>query len=112
MSSPANAIDRLRTAEHEARAAVHVVHALDNEKTVHHGINTAAARLIAATLHEGAGTALEQFAGRGLLDVEQALAELDRVPAADYRRHTWIAGLWDYLERRHLPRELFALEGA
>jgi hypothetical protein len=39
----------------------------------------ALARLIAATLHGGPGSALERFAGTGKLDAEGALTELNTV---------------------------------
>ena len=47
------------------------------------------ARLIAATVHAGPGSALEQFAGTGTLDPETALAELNdvRVPL---EREAWV----------------------
>jgi hypothetical protein len=47
------------------------------------------ARLIAATLHEGRGSALEAFAGSGRLDGERALEELNdvRVPLD---REDWV----------------------
>lgn len=47
------------------------------------------ARLVAATLHAGPGSALERFAGTGKLDAEAALAELNdvRVPL---EREAWV----------------------
>ncbi|HEY5319481.1 MAG TPA: hypothetical protein VIJ76_01255 [Galbitalea sp.] len=49
----------------------------------------ALARLIAATLHGGPGSALERFAGTGTLDREDVLAELNdvRVPL---EREGWV----------------------
>ncbi len=49
----------------------------------------ALARLVAATLHAGRGSALERFAGTGSLDAETALAELNdvRVPL---EREGWV----------------------
>lgn len=51
--------------------------------------DTALARLIAATLHGGPGSALERFAGIGTLDREDVLAELNdvRVPL---EREGWV----------------------
>jgi hypothetical protein len=51
--------------------------------------DTALARLVAATLHHGPGTALERFAGTGTLKAESALAELNdiRVPI---ERECWV----------------------
>lgn len=49
----------------------------------------ALARLIAATIHDGPGTALERFAGTGELDPQAALEELNdvRVPL---EREDWV----------------------
>jgi hypothetical protein len=49
----------------------------------------ALARLIAATLHAGPGSALERFAATGTLDAERTLAELNdvRVPL---EREGWV----------------------
>jgi hypothetical protein len=51
--------------------------------------DVALARLIAANLHAGPGSALESFAGIGMLDAERALAELNdvRVPL---ERECWV----------------------
>jgi hypothetical protein len=51
--------------------------------------DTALARLIAATLHAGPGSALERFAGTGQLTPEGALSELNdvRVPL---EREGWV----------------------
>lgn len=50
------------------------------------------ARLIAASLHNGEGTALERFAATGHLDRQQALTELNdlRLP---FEREGWIDAL-------------------
>lgn len=50
------------------------------------------ARLIAASLHTGEGTALERFAATGTLDHQQALTELNdlRLP---FEREGWIDAL-------------------
>lgn len=51
--------------------------------------NQLLARLIAATVHDGAGSALERFAATGHLDAEKALDELNdaRVPI---EREAWV----------------------
>jgi len=49
----------------------------------------ALARLIAATLHAGPGSALERFAGTGKLDPEGALTELNKV-RVPLEREGWV----------------------
>ena len=51
--------------------------------------DTSLARLVAATMHAGPGSALERFAGTGELDAQAALAELNdvRVPL---EREAWV----------------------
>jgi hypothetical protein len=51
--------------------------------------DTALARLIAATLHGGPGSALERFAGTGKLDPEGALTELNKV-RVPLEREGWV----------------------
>lgn len=50
------------------------------------------AQLIAATVHDGAGTALERFASTGVLDAEAALAELNDV-TVPIEREPWLDAL-------------------
>lgn len=54
------------------------------------------ARLIAATVHDGSGSALERFAATGSLDAEAALSELNdvRVP---WEREAWVDALGRYI---------------
>lgn len=47
------------------------------------------ARLVAATIHAGPGSALERFAGTGHLDAEEALAELNEV-RVPWEREGWV----------------------
>lgn len=60
------------------------------------------ARVIAATLHDGAGTALERFAATGELHHEAALNELNHV-TVPFEREAWVDAL-----ARHI---LFTAEG-
>lgn len=54
------------------------------------------ARLIAAAVHSGPGSALERFAGTGVLDAETALQEINdaRVPI---EQETWLDTLGRYI---------------
>jgi hypothetical protein len=54
------------------------------------------ARLLAATMHDGPGTALEQFASAGELDPERALAELNSVQVP-LEREAWVDALGQYI---------------
>ncbi|WP_405217753.1 hypothetical protein [Agrococcus sp. Ld7] len=57
---------------------------------------TTMARLIAATVHGGSGTALERFASTGRLDQSAALDEIDdlRVP---FEQEAWVDALSRYI---------------
>jgi len=66
------------------------------------GIDAAIARLIAATLHAGSGTALEHFASTGALHLNGALNELEGGDS-QLRQIPWLAALWDFLERIERP---------
>lgn len=57
------------------------------------------ARLLAATMHDGAGTALETFASTGTLDAEAALAELNDV-TVPLEREAWVDALGHYILTR------------
>lgn len=54
------------------------------------------ARLIAAAVHGGPSSALERFAGDGLLDPEQALKELNHV-RVPLEREAWVDALGRYI---------------
>ncbi|GMM97589.1 hypothetical protein [Microbacterium sp.] len=54
------------------------------------------ARLLAATLHDGPGTALERFAATGELDAEAALSELGDV-TVPLEREGWVDALGRYI---------------
>lgn len=53
------------------------------------------ARVIAATLHDGPGTALEQFAATGNLDATALLDELNSV-AVPFEQEAWVDALARY----------------
>jgi hypothetical protein len=57
------------------------------------------ARLIAATLHDGSGGALDHFATTGELDAEKALAELNEV-TVPLDREGWVDALGAYILTR------------
>lgn len=57
------------------------------------------ARLLAATLHDGTGSALEHFATTGELDAEAALAELNEV-TVPLEREGWVDALGRYILTR------------
>lgn len=54
------------------------------------------ARLLAATLHDGPGTALERFAATGELDAEATLRELGDV-TVPLEREGWVDALGRYI---------------
>lgn len=58
--------------------------------------NESLARLIAATLHDGPGTALEQFAATGTLDAQGSLEELNRV-RVPLEREAWVDALGRFI---------------
>jgi hypothetical protein len=97
---------RLRCEEQEAHAA-EVIRA-----ELHHGdvITSDVARLIAATVHAGPGTALERFAASGAIDAESAIAEIDRC-LLNRQRANWVIALWDYIERLPSRAPAAALAG-
>ncbi|MCC4267326.1 hypothetical protein [Microbacterium schleiferi] len=67
-----------------------------------HTQHTRLARLIAATIHDGSGGALERFAATGILDAEAALTELNHV-TVPLERESWLDALGRYIitaERR------------
>lgn len=53
-------------------------------------------RLLAATLHDGPGTALERFASTGELDAEAVLRELGAV-TVPIEREGWVDALGRYI---------------
>ncbi len=57
------------------------------------------ARLLAATMHDGPGSALHTFATTGRLDAEEALTEVNdvRVPL---EREAWVDALGTYILHR------------
>lgn len=59
-------------------------------------IDLATARIIAATVHGGYGTALCTFAATGVLDGDAALAELCAVPSPEVAQ-TWREAFSDFV---------------
>lgn len=62
-------------------------------------VPTMTARLIAATIHGGPGTALAAFAATGVLDQRGATAELNRTQMGDLPSRWWFS-LDAYLRRQ------------
>ncbi|MCC4907787.1 hypothetical protein [Microbacterium sp. cx-59] len=54
------------------------------------------ARMLAATMHDGPGSALEAFAATGQLDAERALNELNEV-TVPLEREAWVDALGRYI---------------
>lgn len=54
------------------------------------------ARMLAATMHDGPGSALETFAATGQLDAERALNELNEV-TVPLEREAWVDALGRYI---------------
>lgn len=54
------------------------------------------ARLLAATMHDGPGSALEHFASTAVLDAEAALLELSEV-VVPLEREGWVDALGRYI---------------
>lgn len=54
------------------------------------------ARLIAASVHDGAGTALGHFAGTGKLAPDAALSELNRL-RVPFEQEVWVDALGRYI---------------
>lgn len=75
----------------KARQAIELGLALDREAR-----SETLARLIAASLHEGSGTALERFAGSGILNAEAALEELNQVVVPS-EQEGWVDALGRYI---------------
>jgi len=75
----------------KARGLISLMLALDPEAQNH-----LLARLIAATLHGGEGTALHAFAATGVLDLDRARDELNWVEV-DTQQEDWADALGRYL---------------
>lgn len=71
----------------QMRRAVQTMLSFDRE-----ALQVAFARIVAAMLHDGRGTALERFAFAGEIDTEAILAELDRV-AVPFEEEAWVDAL-------------------
>lgn len=88
--------------QQEELAEKQISRGLDAGAYTNRGIDAATARLIAATLHVGPGTALEHFAATGALHLNAALSELEGGDA-ELHQVPWLAALWDFLERIERP---------
>ena len=93
MTSPITTSGALDQAD-RARSLVELWLTIDREAQ-----DEAFARLIAATLHEGPGSALERFAGTGRLDIALALEELDDVQVP-LEREEWVDSLGRFILSR------------
>jgi len=84
-----------RTAPDQSiRARQHINAALAGSGT--ELIDPATARIIAATVHGGYGTALCTFAATGVLRASTVLAELQAVPSTELRQ-TWREAFTDFV---------------
>lgn len=91
------------SAEQEAHAAELINRALDSTWRNGVTVDTATARLIAATLHAGTGSHLGQFASSGELDARAALDEMSHSAPVDIAHLAWAAALREFLEERSQP---------
>lgn len=82
-----------RRLDQEARVREHIGRRLEEG----HPITRETARLIAACIHSGDGSALERFAASGQLDIAAALAELTSIRVPSYQTG-WVIALWTFLE--------------
>lgn len=87
------------TREQEAHAARQICRGLQAAQDADGGIDASTARLIAAALHAGAGSHLEQFASTGALNPAAALDEIGSGGRVELHHIPWIAALWDFLEQ-------------
>ena len=93
---------RRLTPEQEAHAQREIEHALDNLTEDEPLISNDTARVIAASIHSGAGSILEHFAATNRLDPKQALREVGEA----IRQHdhpTWGVALALFLENLEAP---------
>lgn len=90
-------VSRLRAQEQEAHAAEAITQGVDAAHRTQAAITSSTARLIAAGIHGGAGSALERFAATGELKLDSALKELDVEPHVAPEHVTWVAELRNYL---------------
>lgn len=93
---------RRLTPEQEAHAAREIEHALDNLTEEEPLISNDIARVIAASIHTGAGSILEHFAATNRLNPKEALREVGEA----IRQHdhpTWAVALALFLENLESP---------
>lgn len=83
--------------EHHASAVI--THAIQTAEHTGAPISASTARLIAAALHPGAGSALEHFAATGRLSPDAALREVEAHHRIAAYQLPWLIALWDFLEQ-------------
>lgn len=91
------------TREQEAHAALQISRGLQDARETGGGIDASTARLIAAALHSGAGSHLEQFASTGALNPAGALEEIGGGGRVQLHHIPWVTALWDFLEQINHP---------
>jgi len=96
-----------RRLDQEARMREHIGRLLEEG----HPITRETARLIAACIHSGDGSALERFAASDQLDTAAALAELTSIRVPSYQTG-WVIALWTFLEVESDIEPLGALQTA
>jgi hypothetical protein len=95
-------LDRsLLTREQEQYASRQIERGIETAAQVGTPIDPMTARLIAATIHRGYGSHLEQFAATGALNPSMALEEIGGT--ASLHQLPWITALWDFLEQIDSP---------
>lgn len=87
------------TREQEAHAAGQISRGLEAAQKAGGSIDASTARLIAAALHAGRGSHLEQFASTGALNPTGSLEEIGGGGRVELHHIPWIAALWDFLEQ-------------
>ena len=91
-----------RAPDQSIRARQHINAAL--AESVTELIDAATARIIAATVHGGYGTALCTFAATGVLREKAALAELRAVPSTELPQ-TWREAFTDFVTAAKSDRD-------
>jgi len=93
----------LLTREQESHAAIQIAQGLEAARSEKRPIDASTARLIAAALHSGHGSYLEQFASTGALNVAGAIDEIGGGGSVELHHIPWVSALWDFLEQTRRP---------